>query len=105
MGIFYGFIAGKNKKELGPLFASKQDKHITRTVTLVVANWSNKTQTVSVDGVSATNTVIVAPAPEFYGDYVDAGIICTAQASGALTFTCSDVPSSAISVNVVILEV
>lgn len=73
------------------------------TASLVVANWSSNTQTVNVTGVTASNNVIVAPAPASQADYTAAGIICTAQGAGTLTFTCTTVPSSAITVNVLIL--
>lgn len=71
--------------------------------TLAVADWSSNTQTVNVTGVTASNIVFVSPAPASAADYAAAGIVCTAQGSGTLTFTCTTVPSNAITVNVVIL--
>ena len=71
--------------------------------TLAVADWSNNTQTVNVTGVTATNTVFVSPAPASAADYASAGIVCTAQGAGTLTFTCATVPSNDITVNVVCL--
>ena len=71
--------------------------------TLAVADWSSNTQTVNVTGVTASNIVFVSPAPASAADYAAAGIVCTAQGSGTLTFTCITVPSNAITVNVVIL--
>lgn len=70
---------------------------------LTVAGWSNNTQTVTVTGVTATNTVFVSPAPASAADYASAGIICTAQGTDSLTFTCTTVPTNAITVNVVIM--
>lgn len=70
---------------------------------LTVAGWSNNTQTVTVTGVTATNTVFVSPAPASAADYAAAGIVCTAQAADSLTFTCTTVPTNAITVNVVIM--
>lgn len=70
---------------------------------LTVAGWSNNTQTVTVTGVTATNTVFVSPAPASASDYAAAGIICTAQSANSLTFTCTTVPTNAITVNVVIM--
>ena len=74
------------------------------TVNLVVANWSNNSQTVTATGVTASNNVIVSPAPASIDNYVAAGIKCTAQSTNSLTFTCTTTPSTAISVNVVILS-
>ena len=69
--------------------------------TLLAANWSSNTQTVSVTGVTATNVVMVAPAPVNATEYAQCGILCTAQAAGTLTFTCTSVPTNDITVNVV----
>ena len=69
--------------------------------TLVAANWSSNTQTVNVTGVTATNVVMVSPAPVNATEYAQCGILCTAQANGTLTFTCTSVPSNDITVNVV----
>lgn len=74
------------------------------TVTLAVNDWSSNTQTVSATGVTASNNVIVAAAPSSQTDYTSAGILCTAQGAGTLTFTCTTVPSSAITVNVLIFN-
>lgn len=73
------------------------------TVTLAVADWSSNTQTVSVTGVTATSVVLVAPDSASQSDYTSAGILCTAQGAGTLTFTCSTTPTNAITVNVVAL--
>lgn len=72
-------------------------------VTLAAASWSNKTQTVSVTGVTANNNVLVAAAPASREAWNDAEIYCSAQASGSLTFTCGSVPAENITANVVIL--
>lgn len=71
--------------------------------TLAVADWSSNTQTVTVTGVTASNIVFVSPAPASASDYASAGIICTAQGTDSLTFTCTTVPTNAITVNVVIM--
>lgn len=71
--------------------------------TLTVAGWSSNTQSVIVNGVTTTNTVIISPAPASAADYAAAGIICTAQGTDSLTFTCTQTPSNDITVNVVIM--
>ena len=70
------------------------------TVSLVVADWSSSTQTVTATGVTANSSVVVSPDPTSLDDYVAAGIVCTAQAANSLTFTCDTTPTSAITVNV-----
>lgn len=75
----------------------------TTAPTLVAANWSNNQQTVNVSGVTATNTVIVAPIPTDAQDYATAGILCIGQGAGTLTFSCTSVPASDLQVNVVII--
>ena len=74
-----------------------------KTITLTASAWSSNTQTVSVAGVKATNTVLVTPAPASVKDWDAAYVICTAQGANSLTFTCDTVPENDISVNVVIL--
>ena len=78
--------------------------YTTITATLTSAWWSSSTQTVSVTGVTASNTVIVSPAPSSISDYTDNWVYCSAQGSGTLTFTCDSDPSSDITVNVVIMS-
>jgi hypothetical protein len=73
------------------------------TVILAASDWTSGTQIIAAPGVTATNTVIVAPAPAAQATYVAAGIICTEQADGLLTFTCTAEPVTNISVGVVIL--
>jgi hypothetical protein len=74
---------------------------VNTTATLAVADWSSNTQTVTVSGVKADSVVFVSPAPASASDYASAGILCTAQATDSLTFTCTTTPTNAITVNVV----
>lgn len=79
-------------------------------VTLTVAGWnsSTKQQTVSVADVVANETaqqIIPMPAAASMGAYNGAGIQCTAQAAGKLTFTADTVPTVAIDVYVTITPV
>lgn len=76
---------------------------VNSTVTLAAADWSSNTQTVNVTGMTATGVVMVSPDPTDQSAYTSAGILCTAQAAGTLTFTCDTVPSGDIDVNVVML--
>ena len=75
----------------------------TAAVTLPVASWSSNKQTVSVNGVTASNTVIVTSAPSSYEHYNACAVRCSAQAAGKLTFTCTDTPTAALTANVLIL--
>ena len=74
-----------------------------KTGSLTVAGWSGSAQVLSVTGVTSSSCVIVAPAPDSLEAYAAAGVRCTAQASGKLTFTCQSVPTAALTVNVAIL--
>lgn len=73
------------------------------SLTLAAANWSNNTITVTATGVTASNNVIVSPAPASQSAYTTAGVICTAQATDSLTFTCTTTPSSDLTVTVLII--
>lgn len=76
---------------------------VNTTITLAAANWSSNTQTVNVTGMTADGVVFPCPIPSDQSDYTSAGILCTAQAAGTLTFTCTSVPTSDIDVTVVML--
>ena len=80
------------------------------SVTLAAASWDStaKTQTVTVTGVSATETAqMITPTPALASQtaYYDAGILCTGQAAGSLTFTANTIPTADLTVYVVIQEV
>ena len=75
-------------------------------VTLAATGWSSNAQTVTVSGVSADELsqliipVAAGTAMEIYDDSV---IRCRVQAENSLTFTCEEVPSSDLTVYIVII--
>lgn len=74
-------------------------------VTLTTSGWSSNTQTVTVPGVVAYETAqLITPTPAIASQsaYYEAGIMCTGQAANSLTFTCQTVPTSNLTVYVVI---
>lgn len=75
------------------------------SVTLRASGWNAnaKTQTVSVAGVTATANLIITAAPGSYMAYAEAGVRCTAQGAGTLTFACETVPTADVAANVLIL--
>lgn len=92
-----GHITGSGTAVTIPTIAST-------TATLSTSSWSNNTQTITVTGVTASNTVIITPAPASAHDYVEAGCLCVEQGEDTLTFTCTDVPSADLTVNVLVLS-
>ena len=74
----------------------------TVAVSIPTSAWSGTTATVNVTGVTASNDVIVAPAPASTTAWASAGIYCSAQGAGTLTFTCSTAPSEAVTANVMV---
>lgn len=81
-----------------------QAQHASLSVTIATSDWSNNTCTKTATGVTASNTVIVSPASASYEAYGEAQVRATAQGANQLTFTCTDVPSSSLTVNVAILN-
>ena len=75
------------------------------SVTLRASGWNvnTKTQTVSVSKVTATVNLIITAAPDSYMAYAEAGVRCTAQGAGTLTFACETVPTEDVAANVLIL--
>ena len=97
-------LDGLNVKTLVPLFSlGLAAASIARTATLTVAGWSNNTQSVSVPEVSANGNVIVTAAPASYTAYGKAGVYCSAQAEGMLTFSCKSTPTAELTANILIL--
>lgn len=76
---------------------------VARTATLTVAGWSNNTQTVSVAGVTANSILTVTYAPASHDAWLDAGVYCSVQGAGTLTFACDTVPTAALTANIVII--
>lgn len=77
--------------------------YTTVSATLTTSAWSSKSQSVSVAGVTANNAVMVAPAPASQKVYTTARVYCTGQTDGKLTFSCDEVPTTNITINVIIL--
>ena len=75
------------------------------SVTLRASGWNAnaKTQTVSVASVTATANLIITASPGSYMAYAEAGVRCTAQGAGTLTFACETVPTADVAANVLIL--
>ncbi len=74
------------------------------TVLLPAAGWADNAQTVTANGVTADNTVVISPAPANYTAYAEGAVRCTAQGINSLTFTCDGVPSDDITVNVTVIN-
>ena len=75
------------------------------SVTLPASGWNSsvKTQTVSVSGVTAAANCIITAAPDSYMAYAKAGVRCTVQGAGTLTFACETVPTANVAANVLIV--
>lgn len=68
-------------------------------ISLPQSGWSGNSQTVQAPGVTATSSVIVGPNPSSMNAAMQAGVYCSAQGNGTLTFTCSSTPSSSLTYN------
>lgn len=88
---------------LSAAIANKANPSVATLVTIAVADWSNQTCTKSVSGVTASNNIVVAPAPASHIAYGEAQIRATAQGSGTVTFACETVPSDAVTIIVLIV--
>jgi hypothetical protein len=88
---------------LSTAVANKANPSVATSVTIAVADWSNKACTKSVSGVTASNNIVVAPAPASHLAYGEAQIRATAQGSGTVSFACESVPDAAVTVNVLIV--
>jgi hypothetical protein len=75
----------------------------TKTATLSAGGWSSKKQTVTVSGITASQHLVIAPAPASYVAYGESMVRCVTQAANSMTFQCEDVPTSNLTVNVLIV--
>ena len=101
-GQFVGFDSS------GAAVAVSAPTPVYRTITLTTSGWSSNTQTVTVSGVSADETAqLIHPCPAMASQtaYYEAGILCAGQAANQLTFTCQTVPTTDLTVYVVMQEV
>ena len=78
--------------------------YTTTTATIPTTGWSSNSITVNVASVTSNNLVIVSPSPSSAAGWTAAGILCTAQGSGTLTFTRTSANSSALTANILIME-
>ena len=109
-GIDYDTLYPETKTSLliGSIEKSQLTAGATYTATSVIlvnTDWdsTNLDQTVTVQGVTASNAVIISPDVSSLTAYGENGVYCFSQATNSLTFKCSSIPSSNISVNVLIL--
>lgn len=73
------------------------------TATIAATGWSNNKKTITVNGVTSSNHVVVTYAPASKAVWTAADIYCSAQGSNSLTFTCSTVPTASVTANILII--
>lgn len=83
-------------------------KMTTTQIVIQVSDWveANKAAGITVSGVTANNTVIVTPfhSNNSFDAYTECEIRCIGQTTDKLTFKCSEIPTVAVNVVVIILE-
>ncbi len=77
---------------------------IMQSVTLYASNWVDNTQTVAVEGATADNNILIGASGEPTA-FAEAGVYCSAQADGYLTFKCTTTPTEDIVASVYIGEI
>ena len=73
-------------------------------VTISTSEWSNYSCTRYIFEVTSDATVIVSPEIASYSECVSKAVICSGQGQGSLTFSCDTVPTTAITMNILILK-
>lgn len=78
-------------------------------VTIPTTGWTSVTdgyyKDVTVSSVSATSTVIVAPAPSFFDKWGECKLKATELSTNTIRFECETIPDEALTVNVLIFKV
>lgn len=75
---------------------------ISTTAILAAANWSDNSQTITVNGATSTNDIIVSPSAASEEAYTNAGVKGTAQGTNSLTFSCEETPEVDLSIDLLI---
>jgi len=100
-----GRVARAASEAAEALEAGKQDRAAGAVAVLSRDGWADGTQTVDVAGASADEAaqlIQIVPALASQSAYYEAGILCTGQAEGSLTFRAENTPSVDLTVYVVI---
>lgn len=75
--------------------------HTTESLSLAVASWSNKQQTVIISGYDSTKLNTVVPDLASAVQWANCGINAVSENSNGITFSCSVVPTSTLTFKVV----
>ena len=103
-----GVIYASDFNEMDNQIAKNEKAHELVTVTLTSDSWTNGAQTVTVTGVLADETKqVISPFPAAVSknEYTLCGVTAVSQAANSLTFHCVRVPTSNLTVYIVIEEV
>ena len=105
--IAFGLPQGEkgDKGDTGERGPSGSIASSTSTVTLAASSWNStyKTQSVTVSGVSSSSYVVVSPAPASHDMYAASWVRCTQLGTNSLTFACNVIPTSDLSVNIMVM--
>lgn len=74
------------------------------TAALPASGWSSNTKTVTVQGVTAVNVLLVASEPTCLEAWNKAGVYAYSQTSNSITFKCTKTPTTDLVANVMIVE-
>lgn len=77
--------------------------HKLYAITISTSDWDNNEATITAPGVTTSNVIFIAPAPNSAVTYIDSKIICSEQTTNSLTFSCKTIPSSDVVANVMIM--
>lgn len=103
IGHAVGYEAPVDKSEYTwSLFASNIRE--TLTVTLPASGWSKNTQAFETPMIGDNSTVFPAPTPECNDAYINAGVMISAANETSLIFTCAEVPTMDLTVEVYITD-
>lgn len=81
-----------------------QNQSYYKATQIELITWNNNTTTISVPDVTENSIIQVTTPPEYFETWAENRIFCSAQDNGTLTFTCEEVPTGIIKVNVLIFN-
>lgn len=76
---------------------------IANSVTLPASGWVGDSQVVNMANMTKNKTIVVSPNPANFTQYGEAGVYCSSQGTGTLTFKCSSTPTGDLVVNILVI--
>lgn len=91
--------------EINDLRTAINNKSSTKTTSVTIPStttYTDKVCSVTVDGITESTVLLVSPNPNSISAWSSSGMYCSGQGTNSLSFTCTTIPTSDITINIII---